>query len=95
MKKKISERVCIKINKAVESAVKDIIKDISKKYDIPLQELEMEIFNKKKNQNRYTRYSSKRRKELQENPDINFGDASKIIGEEWRKLSEKDRIEYS
>ena len=95
MKKNISERVCNKINKAVESAVNDIIKDISKKYNISLQELESEYLNKKKNQNRYTRYSSKRRKELSDDPEMNFGNASKIIGEEWGKLSEKERTEYN
>lgn len=94
--KKISERIFIKINTAVESSLQDILKDISVKYDINIQDLESEFMDtKKKKQNGYNKYNSKRRIEmLEENPKLDFGDMSKIIGEEWRNLSDEEKKQY-
>ena len=86
----ISNKVFNKINKAVESSLKEILKDISKRYEIEYSQLENEFFENKKKKNEYTIYSSKRRKELKkEHPDMDFGEMSKIIGEEWRELNKQ------
>ena len=86
----VSNKVFNKINRAVESSLKDILKDISKRYEIEYSELENEFFENKKKKNEYTIYSSKRRKELKkENPDMDFGEMSRIIGQEWRELNKQ------
>lgn len=85
--KKISEQICNKINTVVESVLEDIIKDISVRYEIDVSDLEVYVLNKKKKQNEFTKYNSKRRKELlKENPNYKFGDMSIIISKEWNKM---------
>ena len=86
----ISKKVCNDLNIAVESALEIIIKDISVRYNIDIKELEFEVLNKKTKQNEYTKYNSKRRKELLEkNPKYKFGEMSKIISKEWAKMTKK------
>ena len=87
---KVSEQICNKINTAVESALKIMIKDISVRYEIDIKDLEFNVLNKKPKQNEYTKYNSKRRKELlEENPKYKFGEMSKIISKEWSKITKK------
>ena len=87
---KISEQICNKINTAVESALEIMIKDISVRYEIDIKDLEAHVLNKKPKQNEYTKYNSKRRKELlEENPKYKFGEMSKIISKEWSKITKK------
>jgi len=84
----ISSEICKKINTAVESALEIMIKDISERYEIDIKDLEANILNKKSKQNEYTKYNSKRRKELlEENSKYKFGEMSKIISIEWAKLN--------
>ena len=84
---KISEKICNKLNMAIESALEDIVKDISVRHKIDLKELEEVVLNKRNKQNEYTKYNSKRRKELlEENPKYKFGEMSKIISKEWLKI---------
>lgn len=93
----LSKEIFEKINTVVESALKDILNDISKRYDIELNELEREYMNivPKKKLNGYNKYNSKRRKELLEkNSKLDFGEMSKIIGKEWAQLSDKEKSSY-
>lgn len=95
---KISEEIFKKLNIATESALQDILNDISKRYDIKIEELETEYLDDsiKKKKNGYNKYNSKRRKELlEDNPNMDFGEMSKIIGEEWRNLKEEDKKKYN
>ena len=96
MPKNISERILTQLDKAAEKTLTMLLKDISDREDIDYKELESEFLNKKKKQNGYTKYSSKRRKELiEQNPDKKFGDLSKIIGDEWSKLTDKEKLNYN
>lgn len=92
----ISKKIFENINETLENSLIEILQDISQKYDININELESkELSIKKKKLNGYNKYNSKRRKELlEEKSDMTFGDISKIIGEEWRNLSEKEKGQY-
>ena len=94
----ISEEIFKKLNIAVEDSLKLILQDVSKRYDIKIEELETEYLddNNKKKKNGYNKYNSKRRKELQEkNPNMGFGEMSKIIGGEWRKMTDEEKKTYN
>ena len=95
-KEDISTLVFNKLDITIQESLKIILEDIGARYEINMDELEGEYLdNGKKKKNGYNRYNSKRRKEmLEENPDIEFGEMSKIIGNEWRNLSEKDKKKY-
>ncbi len=85
----ISKKICNDLDIAVESALESIVKDISVRYNIDINELEAGVLNKKRKKNEYTKYNSKRRKELLEkNPKLKFGEMSKIISKEWSKMTE-------
>ena len=93
-----AEQIFKKINTSVESALKDILKDISKRYDVNLEDLENEFLNEttKKRKNGYNKYNSKRRKELlDKKPNMDFGEMSKIIGKEWATMTKKDKELYN
>lgn len=97
---KISERIFNNINSVVESSVQEILKDVSLKYNIDYKDLNMEFLDKKKKKekNGYNKYNSKRRKELlKDNKTLSrdFGDMSKIIGEEWEKLTNEEKNFYN
>lgn len=98
MTSQLADEIFNEINKIVEISLSKILKDISTRYDIDLGELETQYIdtsNKKKKTNGYNKYNKKRRKEmLEKNSKMNFGEMSKIIGEEWRNLSEKERQKY-
>lgn len=92
----MSEEICTIINTAVDSALKIMLKDISIKYKIDIGDLEADVLNKKKKQNEYTKYNSKRRKELlEENPKYKFGEMSKIISLEWGKMTKEEEKKES
>jgi len=87
----ISKKICNDLDIAVESALESIVKDISVRYNIDINKLEAGVLNKKRKQNEYTKYNSKRRKELLEkNPKYKFGEMSKIISKEWSKMTENN-----
>lgn len=89
---KLSEEICNDINTVIETSLQKIIKDISIRYEIDINDLESEILNKKRKQNEYTKYNSKRRKELlEENPKYKFGEMSKIISKEWSKIAKSEK----
>ena len=95
----ISEEIFKNLNVAVDNAIRDILKDMSKRYSIEFGELETEYIseNNKKKKNGYNKYNSKRRKELQEekNNNMGFGEMSKIIGKEWANMTEEEKKAYS
>ncbi len=85
----ISKKICNDLDIAVETALESIVKDISVRYKLDIKELEVVVLNKKTKQNEYTKYNSKRRKELlEENPKYKFGEMSKIISKEWSKITQ-------
>ena len=95
-KEQISEIIYKKLDKTIEESLNIILQDISKRYDIKLDDLEGEYLeNGKKKLNGYNRYNSKRRKEmLEKNPNMDFGEMSKIIGSEWANMKDEDKKKY-
>lgn len=74
-----------------------ILKDISEKYDINIQDLVKVIpyNNKKYKKNAYTIFSSENRKIIkQQNPEKSFGEISKIVGTMWKNIPQEDKNKY-
>lgn len=97
MNKNISHKIVNKISKVCESVYLDIIDDIAKTHKISKEKLKKyhPKYNTKKRKNAYTIFSSKYRSTIQkENPDKNFGQISKIIGEMWKNLEKKEKDKY-
>ena len=94
MSSDLAERIFKDIDNVVEKSLSKILNDISERYDIDITDIEY-IDIKKKKINGYNKYNKKRRKEmLEENPKMDFGQMSKIIGKEWTQLSEKEKEGY-
>lgn len=92
----ISKKIFNKINRACDSAFQDIISDLSTTYNIEQDELKVYCLkSKKRDKNGYTIFSSDKRVELQKQyPNKDFGELSKIIGEQWKELSQTDKGNY-
>jgi hypothetical protein len=74
-----------------------VLKDISTKYDINIEDLVKTIpyNNKKYKKNAYTVFSSHHRKKIKiENPEKSFGEISKIVGTMWKNIPQEEKNEY-
>lgn len=93
-----------KIGNQIESAMEEFCKLVSEKYDIKIQDLQ-EIYEgmnqfkgvskTKKRVSAYMIYAKEARVNLlAKNPDLKFGEISKMIAKSWKNLSEDEKEKY-